>query len=251
MPKKDTLIFLEKICNNATKKEFHISYNLREISNYLESLSSTSRNNIISDSFWNRYPKNVQWKKYFPNNVKAHARGISYLIKFIYSNKDKYPKTYNSFLKNSSGIFLYYAINYFHGNERMKLAKRGVSSKDLRVKKISARILPIKFIENLANDSDYGVSSIIANRISPSAKPNLFLHSKNNRARFESILALEPDRDTIFQMINERLANSKDWRIAREIICLLDKLNDNDILFFINISGNVKIITDYFKNRLS
>lgn len=253
MPKKDTTSFINIISSNATKREhtYAMSYDLREICIYLESLSDISRKNIFSDSYWNRYPKFVYWKNHLAENAKAHGRGIGLLTKYISSNKTKYSKTYRSIIANSEGIILNSAINHFSGNDRVKLAKRGVKSNDPRVRKASVRLLPIKLIEHLADDSDWGIRSIVANRISPSARPDLFLNSKNYSARLEALIVMEPDRDTIFQMISERMSSVKDWQIAREITCLLDKLSDDDLLFFVNASGKQKVITDYFDDRLS
>jgi len=253
MPKKDTSDFLKIMSFNSYKKEskYNIFFNLKEISNHLESISSTSRKNIFSDAYWNRYPKYIAWNKYTTNNPRAFGRGLEDLVKYIISNKIKYPKTYKSLFLNSSGIILNYTIKYFSGNEKLSLAKRGIKSNDPRVRKISARYLPTKYIEHLANDSDYGIRSIVANRVSPIAKPYLFLNSRNGDARIKAIMTLEMDRDTIFKMINEKILNVKDYYTSKEVVCLLDKLNDNDILFFVNTSGTSKMITDYFNNRLS
>lgn len=251
--KKDTIEFLNVLVSNSNKaSNYAFGYNVRNICLYLESLSSLSRKSIFSDCYWNKYPKYVSWKDHKPENVKSHGHGLKKLLGYLASNKHRYPNTYKSVVLNSKGIILNFAIESFSGKDKMSLAKRGLTSVDSRVRKVSARILPIKMIEPLIGDSDWGVRAIVATRISPSAKPDLFLNSKNSFARVDAISASDFSKDTIFKMIAERSSsNSRDWMKAKEIICLLDKLDDTDLLYFVNLSDTNSAISHYFNERLS
>ena len=252
MPKKDTIEFLNIMVSNAKKQDnYYFTYSFRDVALYLESLSDTTRKSIVSDSYWNKYPKYISWRIHQPANIRAHGRGLDNLLKHLSSNKLKYPKTYRAILKYSKGIILNFAIDSFSGSDKTKLAKRGLNSNDPRVRKACVRILPTKLIEHLTDDSDWGIRSIVATRISPFARPDLFINSKNSYARIKAISASEMDRDTIFNMLNERINSLKDWQVAREVTCLLDKLSDDDLLYFVNASGKQKMITDYFNDRLS
>ena len=251
MPNTDTTAFLNQIVTNANPSgNYNFIYNFKAILTYLEGISQNSRKNIFSDSYWNKYPKYISWRFHNLENPRCHGRGISSLTKYLSSNKSKYPKTYKTVLNHSKGIFHNFAIENFSGKDKMSLAKRGLKSSDRRVKKASIRILPVNTIIKLANDSDWSIRAIVASRVSPSARPDIFLDSKNFSARFDAISASDFDKNTIFEMLNSRISKASDWVVAREITCLLDKLDDNDLLYYVNISGKIRVITDYFNDRL-
>jgi len=253
MPTKDTINFINVIRNNAFKAGtyYGVDYDFKAISTYVESLSEISKQSIFSDKFWNKYPKYVCWRSHDISNIKAHGRGLSLFVKHISYNRRKYPKTYKSILLNSKGVILNNAIDSFSGKDILKLAKRGVSSSDPRVRKSCARILPISMITGLINDSDYSIRKIVATRISPAARPELFINSESYAVKINAIIASSLDRDIIFSMLQESAKNTNKWYVSKEIVALLDKLDDNDLLFAVDMCGKNAVITDYFKDRLS
>lgn len=257
MPKKCTVDFLGVMSEGVSEAtQYRFEYDFRKICIYLESLSFSDRKSIFSDSYWNKYPKYVYWKQFGKENIRSHGRGLKLLTKYLSSNKHKYPNTYKSVLNYSKGIILNFAIDSFSGKEKLKLAKNGIDSKDTRVRKVAARILPLNMIKSMVDDSDWGVRSIVSTRISPYANPELFVNSKSYHARIAAISASDFDKETIFAMIKEREGVShkghKEWYKKMEVVCLLDKLDDTDLLYFIDLAG-IKggPYSDYFNSRLS
>jgi len=254
MPKVFTKDFLKVMSINAVLKDKYVlTYNFSSISLYLESLKDSERDSLFSDSYWNKYPKYVNWSTLKSDNIRAHGRGLQLLTRYIFLNKKRNPKTYKSIMNYSKGIILNFAIESFSGKDKLKMAKSGINSKDPRVRKVSARILPIKMIESMVNDTDYGVRSIVADRISPFAKPDLFIDSVSGSARVSAIRASDFDNEKINDMINSRInkvSNSKyrDWQTEREVTSLLDKLDDNDLLYFLDLKD---YYPHYFNERLS
>lgn len=251
MPKKETVLFLEKITSLAKPLEHRTAfeYNIREICDYLESLPVKTRVAIFTDKYWNRYPKFVWWKKHSLDNLKSHAKALREVTECLDMNKDKYPKTYNSVVKHSCGIILNYAIEYFSGSIKRSLINRGLESDDVRVVKVSAKYADINKLPKLINHKDYGVRTIVSNRISPVARPDLFLKSQSHWTRILAINSADLDKQNVISMIDSRSSNI-DWIASKEIQALLNKLSNNDILYFINLTKNLDI-SKYFRQRIS
>jgi hypothetical protein len=252
MPKKITVEFLNKVISNSKTQTYLHSYNMREIVGFVESLSDSKRKELLSDASWNKYPKYVSYRNFAQENPRCHAKSIDRMSQFVYSNRQKYPNTYKSILNHSAGIFLDYAMGNFGGSDRQKLARRGMTSSDARVRKGAARILPIHHLKKMINDSDYGVKRTVARRISPASRPDLFINCNNFHPRMEALLSSDIERNTIIQRLNE-LSTDKNWYATKEMSILLDKLSDDDILFFMNLSQgkNRSDIADYLAERLT
>jgi len=252
MPKKITVEFLNKVISNSKIQAYLHAYNIREIVGFVESLSDSKRKELLSDASWNKYPKYVYYKKFAQENPRCHGKSIDKMSQFVYSNRQKYPNTYKSVLNHSAGIILDYAMDNFGGSDRQRLARRGMISTDVRVRKSAARLLPIHLLERMINDSDYGVKRIVTNRISPASRPDLFINCNNFHPRMEALLSSDIEKNTIIQRLNE-LSTDKNWFATKEMTILLDKLSDDDILFFMNLSQgkNRSDIADYLAERLT
>lgn len=252
MPKKITVEFLDKVISNSQIQTYQNVYNMREITVFTEALSDSKRKELFSDASWNKYPKYVYFRKFSNTNPKCHGRAVDRMTQFVYSNRQKYPKTYKSILNHSTGIFLDYAMDNFGGSDRQRLARRGMTSADTRVRKSAARILPIHQIEKMIDDTDYGVKKIVTTRISPASRPDLFIDCKSFHSRLEAILSSDIEKDAIIKRLND-LSLDKNWYATKEMTVLLDKLSDDDILFFMNLSDgkNRGTIADYLAERLT
>lgn len=147
-------------------KQSHVDLLRSSIGSYLNSLSKKEFLSFVSNKHWNKYPLFVC------TSLKKQGSLRKALFTFFYNVIDDYiafNKEYSQILiKHSEGVFRYITINRVMGNERLKAAKYGLLSKDVRVRKLAASIVPIsvlkKHIESF-DENNRNVFKVIRNRI--------------------------------------------------------------------------------------
>jgi len=135
-------------------------HNVSSIYDYWDSCSLAERKRIISFKSWNYYPTEVYGLK--PRTPKVYGPILWDLIRYriLHSTEDK-----KLLIRHSEGLIALIAFEYVSAKEKIRMAKRLITSKDKRLKNRAASILPINQIRSALNDSDWSVRNKAIKRI--------------------------------------------------------------------------------------
>lgn len=138
--------------------------NESEIINYFFSLEKRNFIALISSSYWNNYPS---WS----NNYASPKRYGHLIAKLLRETINSSNTIRSLFVNKSSGLWQRYALDHLEGSERIACAKRGIKSKDKRVRLKSVEIVPnnilVKNIKSLLSDSHRPISWKLMKRLGP------------------------------------------------------------------------------------
>ena len=103
-------------------------YNLDKIISYMLKLSKKEIKDLLSDTYWNRYPSYVS----YPITESRRAYG-GFIATVVNHGCEYVPELKELFMKHSDGLFLVATIDYISGKDRQKVCSRAINSKDARV----------------------------------------------------------------------------------------------------------------------
>ena len=166
--KKEVGNFLQQIEKNEKWIENrgykYPKLNESEVINYFFSLEKRNFIALISSPYWNNYPS---WSNSY-TSPKRHGIMVARLIRETINSSNTIRSL---FAKKSSGLWQRYALDYLEGSERIACAKRGIKSKDKRVRLKSVEIVPsnflVKNIKSLLSDSHRSISWKLMKRLGP------------------------------------------------------------------------------------
>jgi len=246
--RQETLDFIGVIkssCENLTTNRWSRKYNQDKIRNYLISdISKTSLANIISDPFWNKYPTYC-----YRNNcdvIYSFSDAIRIAINdILLLNKENCT---DIFISKSVGLIALYTTDMLYGPKKLKIAKRGIKLSDSRVRKLSARIVPISFLEKYAGKErnasvrrvmftrlgSYGVSKSI---IKDMMKNNTKVFSSSyyqNQLLFKTVASL--DKDFIKEFLDfcqeaDVFSSVPSWVFTPIVNSFFQQCSNTDVLF--------------------
>jgi hypothetical protein len=164
------------------------------VAEYLSSLSSSDFKKLVSDKHWNSYPSYIcSYGEQALLNPRRFGTQIFCAIKILaYSN----PKLKSDLIKSAEGIFRMGIIKHSLGADKIKAAKIGLKSSDVRVRKLAVNLLPVRDVEkHLPNEKDKDVMCRIEKRI---GYLNMLDHELNseyrwNRSRAAANAGFNPD----------------------------------------------------------
>ena len=163
MPKESKYVkeFLDIVEANATSTgmRWYTSYNEEAIVKALMDMSSYKLGKIFSDNYWNYYPT---WTNSRKVGRRDHYSSISSTVRFI---RDFCPSLDKILLKKCEGAVAMAYIDSIRGSDRITLSKRMINSKDVRVRRRVAGILPAKYLHKMINDKNYSVANKAIERI--------------------------------------------------------------------------------------
>jgi len=159
--------------------------NESEIVNYFFSLEKRNFIALISSPYWNNYPS---WSTSY-TSPKRHGGMVAKLIRETINSSNTIRRL---FAKRSSGLWQRYALEFLEGSERVTCAKRGIKSKDKRVRLKSVEIVPsnflIKNIKSLLSDRHKAVSWKLIKRLGPDNYAHIAMeHSSCSWTRRDAI----------------------------------------------------------------
>ena len=138
--------------------------NESEIVNYIFSLEKRNFIALISSPYWNNYPS---WSNSYAS-PKRYGNMVAKLLRETINSSNTIRRL---FVKRSSGLWQRYALEFLEGSERIACAKRGIKSKDKRVRLKSVEIVPnnflVKNIKSLLSDSHKAISWKLMKRLGP------------------------------------------------------------------------------------
>jgi hypothetical protein len=186
---------------------------------HLRSLPIADFRKLISDPHWNSYPLfTINYGKgaAVEPNPKNYYRFINMAVKQMIFVDHKYRK---EFMENSEGAFRISTIGNTLGKEKLKAAKIGLKSRDVRVRKLAAELLPIKDVMSIVNsEKNYSVLSKLSRRI---GYLNMIKVEKNSSYRYKrshAFLNDEFDGDEIRDILSKREMGKSSTFYERDIL---------------------------------
>lgn len=186
---------------------------------HLRSLPISDFRKLISDPHWNSYPLfTIYYGKDSPAepNLKSYYRFIDGAVKQMIFVDHKYRK---EFMENSEGIFRISTIGNTLGREKLKAAKLGLKSGDVRVRKLAVKLLPVKDLMPIVNsEKNSSVISKLSHRI---GYLNMIKVEKNSSYRYKrshAFLNDEFDGDEIRDILSKREGGKSSIFYERDIL---------------------------------
>ena len=187
--------------------------------NHLRSLPIPDFRKLISDPHWNSYPLFTIYygKNATPElNPKNYFRFINMAVKQMIFVDHKYRK---EFVENSEGAFRVSTIQHTLGKEKLKAAKLGLKSRDVRVRKLAVKLLPVKDLMPIVNsEKNSSVISKLSHRI---GYLNMIKVEKNSSYRYKrshAFLNDEFDGDEIRDILSKREMGKSSIFYERDIL---------------------------------
>lgn len=250
-----TAIFLERLQKYYEQKRGTLSA-AKRINPLFDGLSNKDIKDIFSDPYWNRYPT---WT-YSSNTDKDKRHG--FLIYQLVRDIIKYSTPQKELLlKYSTGIFLKIAISMVSPFERKALVNRAAKSKDARVRKQAAKLLPVKNALIFLNDKNSSVRQSVKSRLLNDDKyVHLLDDGKDiwHLAKAYPSFKLSKERiQSDIEKYSEKLKAGVRYRwhnhlYSQILLNLLSRLPKEELLFYLHLSGEKQYseINQLFELRL-
>ncbi len=187
------------------------SSNYDKINRYLTLLSKSDLKKLISDPHWNSYPEYVYYRNMNTGASKSHNtrdyfRVISPAIKQLIYSSAEYRKF---FINNSDGIFRIITIGSTLGSDKIAATKKGILSRDVRVRKLAANSVPVSFLmKNISHEKNSSVLTIYAKRIGYVNVPKSLRASSYRYDRSQAFLNDTFDKDEILELLAAKKAGT-------------------------------------------
>tara|TARA_A100001011_G_C14319697_1_gene849917 strand:+ start:594 stop:1406 length:813 start_codon:yes stop_codon:yes gene_type:complete len=142
------------------------TYNKDNVYDYFYNLPKSSQIKIVSDPYWNHYPFQSR------NEQKEKGSLMDFLMRTLsYRDIDRF----NIVASHTKGMLACICLDLMWGKKRIGLAKRSVKSKDIRLRKRCAKILPTRLLRLMTDDTNVYVKSTIISRLGADNCGHLFL----------------------------------------------------------------------------
>lgn len=216
-----------------------------------DSMSYRAKRSAVSDSRWNHYPL-YSYSRMRPNRY-GHA--ISMLVDYILVSGDEDGVKALTFA--SEGVFAVHAMDKANSSQRISIAKRLLSSKDVRIRTRAAKILPYKYLKPMLGDSNYSVRNMALRRIGIDNCYKQYIPSDFNSDSNWDIKYLEKtsvqcaDKNEVLHLIQKAKETSDfNWTDRAMLESLLKKLTKEEIIFMIDKAGLSDSISDLIRLKL-
>lgn len=236
MPKETKYVreFLNTVDAAVKKRDnpswYHIDYDYETVISYLSGLSDYRLRKLFSDNYWNYYP---MYSNSRAVTRRSHGSGLCRIMSFIC---DYTPDLKERVTKCCEGIFAAYALDYLSGKERLKFAKRAAKSKDVRVRKRAAKILPIREAKGMLKDSNEGVRSILIKRIGIDNCAS-DVYSWNDWYASDAIESMDLSEEEALDRISN-LDVTQVWYRHRILKALISKLSPETLLYHLELAND-------------
>ena len=117
------------------------------VANHLASMSDQDLKALVSDRHWNSYPLYVYYRGSDTSpNPKNYYPFISAAVKHLVLVSQKHRKF---FTDHTVGAFRIATINGTLGRDKLKAAKKGLTSGDARVRKLAVSLVPVSDLKEI------------------------------------------------------------------------------------------------------
>ena len=218
---------------------YYTKYNNEKIIAYVKSLSRYKFRKLISDNFWNYYPT------YSYDRVstrRSHGNAVNALVRYLC---DYCPDLKSELISRSEGLFLVFVLDCNTGKLRIKAARRAASSKDIRVRRRAAGILPTRHLKVMLNDRNSSVRVKAVNRIGIDNCADVLLEDPSPWIRREALAASDNVTSSVAKSKIDSLVTDAQkygynkWHVEGELAILLKKISHDDLLYYLNIADEI------------
>tara|TARA_Y100000034_G_scaffold136504_1_gene213417 strand:- start:886 stop:1686 length:801 start_codon:yes stop_codon:yes gene_type:complete len=243
MPAESTYVkeFLDRVGSardRDTSRGYWAKYDDEKIIAYVKNLSKYKFRKLISDNFWNYYPT------YSYDRVtsrRSHGNAIHQLVKYLC---DYCPDLRSELLNRSEGLLLAFVLDCNSGKLRIKAAKRAVSSKDVRVRRRAAGILPTRYLKIMLSDRNGSVRSKAVNRIGIDNCADALLEDSQHWLRRHALAASDITTECAKGKIDSIVTDAQKygynkWHVEGELAILLKKISYDDLLYYLNVADEI------------
>jgi len=230
------------------------------IVNYLRDISQEEFRRIISDKIWVDYPsyKDTRSKEELEDVYESEELSwnwygaiiTSAISRLIYMDKE-----FAKFIaKHGRGLMLKVLIQNAHGPTLIMASKRGLRSKDCGVRKASVKHVSLSSSKKLLNDPVASVRKSAIKRIGIANCYPDFIDDVSMEIRSSAILAA-PLHLIDYKPILDEAANkiksgkSLKWVEGRVVRNILSKMQKDDIIHYLNLSGNDSGINEILEHK--
>ncbi len=238
MPKESKYVkeFLDIVEANVTStgRRWYTSYDEDTIAKALMAMSSYKLGKIFSDNYWNYYPTWTSSKKV---GRRDHYGSISSTVRFI---RDFCPSLDKILLKKCEGAIAMACIDSIRGSDRITLSKRMINSKDIRVRRRVAGILPAKYLHKMINDKNYSVANKAIERI---GIDNCAEHIIGSGGYYESeaIRASNMNAEQLMSRFESIVSDDKMYPYSKlsNAKAILQKMTNEQLLYSLGLLDNL------------
>jgi len=218
------------------------------VCNYLSELTDKELKRLVSDKHWNKYPF------YLCYPASASSRSYGQILGTVVHELCQYnSRARKVLIESAEGIFLSYTIDYTYGKDRLKASRKALKSKDSRARLRAAKVLPVSRLKNLVSDSNASVRNVVIKRIGIDNCAESLVDDKCSWIRTRAISAADSLSDEDVRGRIDKLKDVKDtasWYRAWEMLALIQKLSDEELLYFLDLGDRWSRISEHIKKRL-
>lgn len=226
------------LCDSQQEKRIGYGVRFSSIDPAIEAwnaMSYRAKRSAVSDSRWNHYPL-YSYSRMRPDRY-GHA--ICMLVDYILMSGDE--DGIKALTLASEGVFAVHAMDQANSSQRIAIAKRLLSSKDVRIRTRAAKILPYKYLEPMLRDKNYSVRNMALRRIGidncyKRYIPSDFSAASNWDIRYlEKIAVSCAEKNEVLHLVQRAKETSDfDWTSRAMLESLLRKLSKEEVMFMLD-----------------
>jgi len=218
---------------------------------YIIKLSDKEVKDLVSDSFWNKYPS---WTY---RSSKGLRRDHGQIITMVVSHICDYcPDLKDALINNADGLFMRETIGFTAGRDRLKACGKACKSKDARVRLKASKYLPLNKVKKLLKDPRPSIRSSVIKRIGIDNCASNLIDDNNFWIRYKGLEAAELSKEEAKSQLEHyigQLDSSGDCNYYSSwiLLALMKKLSDEELLYYLDMDDIAGAqLGDYIKNRL-
>lgn len=221
-----------------------------EIVNYFFSLGKREFTALISSNYWNGYPS-------WTNSYTSKKRYGDVITKLVRASINSSSIIRNLFTKKSAGLWQRMALDLLAGSERVACAKRGINSRDKRVRLKSVEIVPnsflVKNIKSLLSDRHRSISWKLMKRLGPDNFANIAMEYssctwtkrdaaiRNLAGRDITVDSVLTELDKLREIESDTRYGSSKYQQRSIIASMINELKTSDVPY---------VLTDEISNEI-
>jgi hypothetical protein len=251
---KEVEEFLEFLYSNKLENINVWMNNKGIVRNYFSGLDKRVVKIIFSDKYWIRYPSYKYYIKDKRFEIEDRPFGFT-LGAIIQDAAMSMPKLFDVLIGCSSGVILCFVLDAAKGRGKVRAARRARKSEDERARLRAVDILPISGLKPMYDDKSINVRRKIASRIGIHNCAKEFVDDDNIWFRASAVISLDPEDIDYGSVVDDFLKHIEEDNILR--FCdkhilkhVLAKIGKEELLYYLDISGNYQDIDDILLTRL-
>jgi len=206
-----------------------------EIANHLASMSDKNLKSLISDKYWNSYPLYTYYRTSGSgSNPKGYYSLIGSAVKYLMLVSQKHRKVFSD---HAGGAFRIATINGTLGQDKLKAAKKGLTSGDARVRKLAVSLVPVSDLkEIIKTEKRADVLNSISKRVGYINMSHIEIESRYRWNRSRALANSRFDPDFTRDLLQKKKAGKTIPFYERDVFTnMVYNLDSNSAAFYLDI----------------